>query len=561
MNRCEKSMTLLRCLVSATLLLALARCGSLTELAGAGVETTNGRLVGSLVQENGQPVSNALVRLYPAEYDPEKMDGPIPFDTADESGDFEFDKIKTGSYNVLATQAGQGTKAATYKIQVSGDTVVLAAAVMRLPGSIKIEIPEGRDTTNGYFYIPGTDLTVSLKNSSGGWVIIDSVPAGTIPSISYSSKSSSVSAIIRYNVQIIPGDTTVILNPLWKYAQRLFLNTTTGGANVPGEVYNFPILVRLAAGNFIFAQAKADGSDIRFTKNDGTSLPCEIERWDPAAGLAEMWVKVDTVHGNDSVQSLIMYWGTSASSVTSISNSQAVFDTADGFQGVWHLSEPGTAIAKDATVNHYDGTPSDTAPAGTAGVIGPCRSFNGSSNYIRMNGTANSKLNFPENGVYTVSAWAYIDTLDNGFHLIVGKGNEQYFIKLKLTNPTIPNSSMVWEFVEYHDNVGYFITNSLPSAKAWTHLAGIRNGSVQYLYVNGELVDSTVGVSAFNVPRNTGEDVSIGKYLSMPADTTGGRCPFLGKIDEVRISNVACGSDWIKLCYMNQKEQDALVKW
>lgn len=40
-----------------------------------------------------------------------------------------------------------------------------------------------------------------------------------------------------------------------------------------------------------------------------------------------------------------------------------------------------------------------------------------------------------------------------------------------------------------------------------------------------------------------------------------GLCAFRGMIDEVRIANEAYGPDWIKLCYMNQKEQDALVKW
>jgi hypothetical protein len=41
----------------------------------------------------------------------------------------------------------------------------------------------------------------------------------------------------------------------------------------------------------------------------------------------------------------------------------------------------------------------------------------------------------------------------------------------------------------------------------------------------------------------------------------GGNLPyfFKGMIDEIRISNVAYGPDWIKLCYMNQKAQDALV--
>ena len=34
---------------------------------------------------------------------------------------------------------------------------------------------------------------------------------------------------------------------------------------------------------------------------------------------------------------------------------------------------------------------------------------------------------------------------------------------------------------------------------------------------------------------------------------------FNGKIDEVKIGNRDPGADWIKLCYMNQKETDALV--
>lgn len=252
--------------------------------------------------------------------------------------------------------------------------------------------------------------------------------------------------------------------------------------------------------------------------------------------VAEIWVKADTVHGSDSMQSLMMYWGNIKA--TNSSNGVAVFDTANGFQGVWHLGEAGNAIAKDATGNHYDGTPSDTAPAGVEGTIGPCRVFNGSSNFIRMNGTANSKLNFQENDTYTISVWAYADTLDNGYHLVVGKNNEQYCLKFKTAVPT--SSSMVWEFVEYHNRAGWYITNSLPvipSAKSWTFIVGVRKGTTQYFYLNGELVDDTISI------------------------TPEGKCPFRGKIDEVRISNMAYSADLIKLRYMNQKGQDALVKW
>ncbi len=36
---------------------------------------------------------------------------------------------------------------------------------------------------------------------------------------------------------------------------------------------------------------------------------------------------------------------------------------------------------------------------------------------------------------------------------------------------------------------------------------------------------------------------------------------FNGMIDEVRVNNISMSSDWIKLCFMNEKAQDALVRW
>jgi hypothetical protein len=80
--------TLLRHLIPAALLLAATRCGNLTQLAGAGVETTNGCMVGTLVRENGLPDSNALVKLFPAEYDPLTNNNTIPFTATDSAGRF-----------------------------------------------------------------------------------------------------------------------------------------------------------------------------------------------------------------------------------------------------------------------------------------------------------------------------------------------------------------------------------------------------------------------------------------------------------------------------------------
>jgi hypothetical protein len=54
----------------------------------------------------------------------------------------------------------------------------------------------------------------------------------------------------------------------------------------------------------------------------------------------------------------------------------------------------------------------------------------------------------------------------------------------------------------------------------------------------------------------TGYDVTIGKLTEF---ATGVVYSFKGDIEEARISNVACSADWIKLCYMNQKAQNALT--
>jgi hypothetical protein len=309
----------------------------------------------------------------------------------------------------------------------------------------------------------------------------------------------------------------------------------------------------LSNANFDFTQARKNGEDVRFVKADGSSCAFEIERWDATVGSAEIWVTVDTVFGNDNTRYIKMLWGNP--NVVAASNGIAVFDTADGFQGVWHLSEPELANVKDATGNHFDGTPSDTAPKTAAGTIGIGKAFNGTSSFFDMKNTATGKLNFPENGIYTVSAWVYADTLDGKFHAIVGKSDNQYFLKLKQYYPPNP---MRWEFAEFHDMIGWHITDFLATAKEWKYLVGIRDGANQYFYLDGALVDTSIEIKTDSIARNTGDDVTIGKFLTYSAINSG-YCPFGGKIDEVRISSVARSAGWIKLCFMNQKTPDALV--
>src|SRR5436190_12775080 len=94
----------------------------------------------------------------------------------------------------------------------------------------------------------------------------------------------------------------------WAHTSDVFLNTLPDGANVTSEVRHFPVLIRLDGSNFAFSEALGKGQDIRFTDSNGVRLPHQIESWDSAAGRADVWVRIDTVHGGSADQSFKMLW-------------------------------------------------------------------------------------------------------------------------------------------------------------------------------------------------------------------------------------------------------------
>ena len=118
----------------------------------------------------------------------------------------------------------------------------------------------------------------------------------------------------------------------------------------------------------------------------------------------------------------------------------------------------------------------------------------------------------------------------------------------------------LWEFVEFDQSSNWKSSTVPASAKQWVYLTGVKKGSSQYLFCNGELVDSVTTNYPNMLSRNTSSDISIGGFLDeVTFPTIEGYCFFKGKIDEVRIQNTACSEDWVRLCYMNQRSDNRLV--
>lgn len=531
-------------------------CTPVNDVAGGSSSTDNGKVVGTVYDEDGVPSSNTQVVLRSSFFTPNQDTATPPVDTTDTAGEYYFDSLKAGIYTIEAVELTNRTRALVNAVLVDSLTTHASDAALSKPGALEVEV-QACSADSCYVYVPGTSLFGIVRN---GIAFIDSVPAGVLPAVYYADKSdpSSVRSI-RTAINVSSGVTRVVTDySAWSHSARIYLNTTAEGADVGENVYDFPVLVRLTTEHFDFTGAQSGGGDLRFRKADDTPLSFEIERWDVSAGKADVWVLVDTVYGNDSTHYFIVYWGNDA--VTSASNSGAVFDTALGYEGVWHLGGGG-AVALDATGNHYDGTlSSGTGVAAVEGAIGGAREFDGSSGYISMEGTSESKLNFPQNGTYTMSLWVCADTIDTLWRAIAGKGHEQYYMQLKC----LGENRATWEFVEFQDNLGWEYTeDSVPPAPGmgvWIHIVGVRDGKNQFLYINGEEVVDTASLMEGAYPRDNSNDFAIGRHGSeVVIPFQQGWSYFDGNIDEVRVERQVETPDRIRLGFMNQKADDALV--
>ncbi|MBN1306975.1 MAG: DUF2341 domain-containing protein, partial [Chitinispirillaceae bacterium] len=364
-------------------------------------------------------------------------------------------------------------------------------------------------------------------------------------------EGGSASGIEReiVNVTTTPGD-TVIVRVSGKYTDSgyVYINTNEAGIPVSSIIINFPLLVRFDASTFDFSQALTGGEDVRFTKTDGTPLPFEIEQWDAKAQNAVVWVRIDTIYGNSIDQHFIMKWGDSAA--IDRSNGAAVFDTANGFAGVWHLNENpegGDNAIKDRTINGFNGTPngSMTGNSVVPGMIGTALWFDGIEDHITA-----GRLNLA--GSYTLSCWINADDLSEAARRFIWK---EYSYTLwydaigggiRVEHFAFEDSVIVWRGI-YQDNSK---SRLIPlAANTWYYLTGTFDGDKIRYYINGELADST-------------ELIGIPPVWSNQVLSLGGRSDeyVQGVMDEVRIENRARSADWIRLCYRSQQPGGLVVK-
>lgn len=201
--------------------------------------------------------------------------------------------------------------------------------------------------------------------------------------------------------------------------------------------------------------------------------------------------------------------------------------------GLWHLDEEsGTgAYIKESGGSSLNGTPTGTTYS-TNGKIGSARDFAAGTDRVTI---ANSPaLNIVNN--ITIEAWINPDSIDStgSWNRIVEKGeNNQYSLSM--------SSASGYGLIARFYGTSTITTYSyvIPPLGKWSHVAVTYNGSTVKFYLNGFLVSSSANTGA--ISTTTG-DLNIGNWVSA---TRG----FDGKIDEVRISNIARTADEIREAY------------
>ena len=353
----------------------------------------------------------------------------------------------------------------------------------------------------------------------------------------------------------------------WRYYKVIKLDTTAGGAGVKKDVKNFPVAVTLDGNNFDFAQAKADGSDLRFSRTaKGEALPHAVEIWDKAGQTAVLWVRLDVVKGNNRSQSFVMHWGNAEA--PDAADSKSVFNNKEGFAGVWHLNEEGNSAAdgyKDATGNEAHMTGVNLKPGSRVdGRLGKGLQLNYTDvQWVKLDHPRKKRI-FDITTRGTFSIWDKARSYNNkgnkelkalpGYETMFAKGDNSWRLqKFGVRDWHKPPADLLEMCVEKPPSGDLCVVGKTDMVVGkWFHVAAIHDFPKAKFYVNGVLEKTDI----FDVNWISGDHpVAIGNQSQFPEK---GR-QWDGVLDEARALDVAKDDHWVKLDYESQKEGSKLL--
>ncbi len=319
---------------------------------------------------------------------------------------------------------------------------------------------------------------------------------------------------------------------------------------------NFPVLVVLSnnVGNsgFTFANfVTTNGTDLRFgTNTTDTSLNYEIESWNTNAGqVSYVWVQVPTIPADGS-GTIWAKWGDPANSNQLACTTNGATWT-NGFAGVWHLRESGNGTSgeyKDSTSFGRNarggGGNSSLCPVQTNGVIGKGESFDGTDDYI------DTSYVLPTTN-FSYSFWAKSASSGAANRPF---GNADGTLGLS-------GSSILWGYNVAANLYAIFRTNANNAATdIQVTPPGIASG---WHHVAVSLADTgtTLCWDGNRLTKNAAITKITSSYTTRFGRDGSGTDHFNGQMDEVRISSIACSTNWVWAEYMTMASNTTFSKY
>ncbi len=313
----------------------------------------------------------------------------------------------------------------------------------------------------------------------------------------------------------------------WSLRKKITIDTGGTGVPISEPIGTAVVLIRLHDGDFQFASAHDDGSDIRFVAGDDkTPLTFHIEKYDSLLGEAFVWVKVPDLKPGAATTLWLYYGNTGSKPMSGGPDAKATYDGDTAL--VYHFAEAAQP-PKDATGNGNDA--SNAAANIDGSFIGPGLKLTGKTGVTIP---ASASLNWASGASLTWSAWVKATVLAPSA-VVYSRHDGDHALLIGLDNG-----------VPFVDLDGTRSSGGAPvAANSWHHLAMVADSGKITLYLDGAAYGTlNAALPAFNSPATLGLDTAAGA----PAANAG----LVGELDELEISNTARPVGFLKLAALGQ---------
>jgi len=300
---------------------------------------------------------------------------------------------------------------------------------------------------------------------------------------------------------------------------------------VPADISNYPVYVKMPPNDNLVAKAQASGNDIAFTTSDGTTLlDYDRRSYDSSTGELHAFVEMDITAATDTV--FYMYYGNPDASDQQ--NKAGVWDS--NYKLVLHMDETtGQHIDSSASGNDSTSINVTTQGSATTVAVGADRFVVGSSNKVQIadDATLDATGDFTYEILFKIDKVTSSATVQN----LLNKRDAA----LPSVGIVMYYQGSVTKLVHGAIDVGAVSTTlsstSTVDDDGWHHVAFTRSGTTTALYVDGvsEDTDTTAGNDA---------DLSNANDFKIGANRNDAN--FLdGDVASVRMSNTVRDADWL----------------